>query len=1350
MNDHGVSRSSHVISSACVTRSIKYIFRNADVILMSISSRLSLHGVHSRNRARLRVRRVWVAVVVVALMACVPSTAFAEGDVPASAEPIGSSNGTSALTSVSVSTPADTRRGDLLIASVARSASGMSLVPPGWKRVIATTATPDLRTTVFWRRAEQDGEKAYSFVATTVSPVAAEIAVYRGAGVIDSPKGQIGSETSVPQVALTTKRAGDLVHVVFSHASQSMLDFAFDMQFPGTVNASGFQAVTDSSPSVSVISGRSNQGFESAGMVSDATPLTLLKAASKTVGIGMLVSADSTPAVGAFGKAIVDNAYVSGTFSVQGTATDTESKIARVTVTYSGPSSGTVCEVTTGARAFKCPWNTLSMTPGTYTLRLEVQDNARNTPHVVTRTVEVGPPRATLGKLPFKRLTGSEYQVASGTSLYFNPSQAGSFRMSIKASAKEAKVTQVQFPAPPSGWTISAAADTVAPYEAVYSWAAGAASPGEMAVVAQTDKGGYSTFPYTVVADATPPTAPTPIVTVMTGGIKASIVLGASTDAGAGSLLRQLQRRTSSVSSGVCGTYGEWTTVSAAASVGTIVNTLPTGSGCAEYRMLLADKLGNEGFVIADKPAKFGPDSVVPDLSPPSASISTIATILTGSATISGTASDDSKVESLALSYTGPAAGTICSLTVVSANWSCPWDTSALADGAYTVKVDVVDLASKKTTVTATATIDRQGPTASFAGIDVVSGGSFVAAVPGTNTVAFNPQQPVSFKVRVNAENVGGSIASVMFPAPGQGWTPASPTADSTPPAPYEMTYTYAGGTGASPGGTLNIVVTDNAGRTTNVPLVLTSDVAPPTGSSLSYANGWSNAVSASITLNPGSDAGSGIGDIKLERSVASNTSGACETFGQFNVVATSPVSPYADTTIASANCYRYRLIITDRVGNATTVNPGTTLKVDTVAPTGTISFSPTSPFSDHETLSGTSSDSLSGVQKVDVKYSSVGNGSPTNGTICTTSQIYWTCEWNTAVLPDGSYTILLEVVDQAGNANSWMISRNVVLDNSGPVASLAGFSEVSGGQFTHAPPGGSVMFYNPQGSASFTVLVNAQDAGSGMDRVQFPAPGAGWTPAAPANDSTAPSPYEATYGFMTPAGNSPGVLTALAFDSGGKSTPVTFTLTKDEELPVGGSVMYADTPTKSMSVPISITSPTDALSGVGSVVLERRVANYSNKTCGTFGPFVILMSSPAATYTDNAVIGGSCYEYRLAVRDHVDNYRPFSSPNTVRVDTAAPTGTISSTPMGPVGGIATLSGTAEDTHSGVASVKLAYSLGATSGTICTLSTLTAGGWSCPWSTGGLPKGTYTLMLEVTDAAGNREAAPVSRTIQVV
>ncbi len=112
-------------------------------------------------------------------------------------------------------------------------------------------------------------------------------------------------------------------------------------------------------------------------------------------------------------------------------------------------------------------------------------------------------------------------------------------------------------------------------------------------------------------------------------------------------------------------------------------------------------------------------------------------------------------------------------------------------------------------------------------------------------------------------------------------------------------------------------------------------DSTAPSVTAPSVTAGFYTALSVAVALNGGTDGGSGVnaGSSVVERDEAplDNGDGSCDAFpGSWSTVTLSGGN---DTTVVSGKCYRYRELLTDRVGNQGASGASTTAKVDTSAP---------------------------------------------------------------------------------------------------------------------------------------------------------------------------------------------------------------------------------------------------------------------------------------------------------------------------------------------------------------------------------------------------------------------------------
>jgi hypothetical protein len=203
------------------------------------------------------------------------------------------------------------------------------------------------------------------------------------------------------------------------------------------------------------------------------------------------------------------------------------------------------------------------------------------------------------------------------------------------------------------------------------------------------------------------------------------------------------------------------------------------------------------------------------------------------------------------------------------------------------------------------------------------------AAILSGTTVYYNGAAAGSFTLTNAVADTGSGPASSSTAALGgtsTGWS-ATPSTASTPTGgPYQSSvFSWAAGTTGSP--TEVVTGRDLANNTATTTLTFVNDSTAPTGS-ISYGDGYQVGKYVTVTFS-GSETGSGISTTLLQRSSASFINGACSTFGAFATIATSAASPYTDNTVANAQCYVYRYVQTDRVGNSSTATSSSVAWVD-------------------------------------------------------------------------------------------------------------------------------------------------------------------------------------------------------------------------------------------------------------------------------------------------------------------------------------------------------------------------------------------------------------------------------------
>jgi hypothetical protein len=205
----------------------------------------------------------------------------------------------------------------------------------------------------------------------------------------------------------------------------------------------------------------------------------------------------------------------------------------------------------------------------------------------------------------------------------------------------------------------------------------------------------------------------------------------------------------------------------------------------------------------------------------------------------------------------------------------------------------------------------------------------------GAGTAIFYRPGAASGGFTVNAtsaDTTSGSTGYVFPTLPG-GWSGSSGGTGV-------HNYSWSPANPTAPSGGQAVTATNNAGGQSSTSFTATPDSAAPSGGTVTYPDGYSSAATVSVGFTQGTDAGAGLAGASgfLQRSTATLTNGICGTFSAFTTFATNPTSPQsaAQTT---GNCYQYRYLVSDNLGNQATYSSANVVKVDTQAPTNALSL---------------------------------------------------------------------------------------------------------------------------------------------------------------------------------------------------------------------------------------------------------------------------------------------------------------------------------------------------------------------------------------------------------------------------
>ena len=261
------------------------------------------------------------------------------------------------------------------------------------------------------------------------------------------------------------------------------------------------------------------------------------------------------------------------------------------------------------------------------------------------------------------------------------------------------------------------------------------------------------------------------------------------------------------------------------------------------------------------------------------------------------------------------------------------------------------------------------------------------------------------------------------------------------------FTYTDSGGSGIASGTPVTCNITTEGSVQTcsvtpnvcdavgncNTTLVTSNganiDKTAPTSGSIAYTNGYFTSASVPLTVNDGTDGGSGISTATrtFQRQSATLLLGICGIYGSFSPITPDPTVAYpnfTDATVVSGNCYKYEYQVSDTAGNQATYTSGNAARIDTSTPSTPGTPSTTNP-------NNSSSQNWTWIAATDA-ISDVANYLwRTTGTAITSGSSAVNSVATT--LGDGLYNFFVKAVDTAGNQGSESSVTNVRVDTTAP-----------------------------------------------------------------------------------------------------------------------------------------------------------------------------------------------------------------------------------------------------------------------------------------------------------------------------
>jgi hypothetical protein len=507
--------------------------------------------------------------------------------------------------------------------------------------------------------------------------------------------------------------------------------------------------------------------------------------------------------------------------------------------------------------------------------------------------------------------------------------------------------------------------------------------------------------------------------------------------------------------------------------------------------------------------------NVTVDLNPP---VSTITKPGNGGAiyylpyTITGTATDTSSgVQGEQISIDG---GSWIPVTLNSGTWSYAL---ALSDGSHTIAYYATDKAGHvEATHNATFTVDTTDKTAPTSTITSPVSGAYVGGGNTCTITGTASDTGDSGLQRVDVSTDGGNH-----------WYAATGTAS------WSYTWTPLPSSGSY---TIKSRAVDNATNTeTQSPSIsVTIDKTTPTSAiTLPGAGADIGAVPNPyiITGTATDTGGAGLSGVDVSTDGGSTWKGPVDGVTDTSLNHNWTSWSYSWTLPANGSC-TIKTRAVDNANNFEVVGTGRPVTVDKTLPSSTIS-SPAMGANlkgTSYTISGTASDNLSGISKVEVgiTLSSWGGTNPTTW-YTATGTTSWSYTWT---LPaDGSYAITSRAVDKATNTETPSSVSVVNVDNTPPTSTI-----------TFPPSSGYV------GGSKLTITGEANDNVSGVSKVEV-----GITPNGGSTTwYTATGAYDWSYSWTLPASGTFTIKSRATDYAGNVETPVTsISVTIDKTKPI-------------------------------------------------------------------------------------------------------------------------------------------------------------------------------------------------------
>ncbi|MEX5271590.1 Ig-like domain-containing protein [Kocuria sabuli] len=385
------------------------------------------------------------------------------------------------------------------------------------------------------------------------------------------------------------------------------------------------------------------------------------------------------------------------------------------------------------------------------------------------------------------------------------------------------------------------------------------------------------------------------------------------------------------------------------------------------------------------------------DWTAPTVSLASPGSTVTGTVTLSATASDaESGIAGVEIQYQPSAGGTWESICTVTASpYSCDWTTTTVTDGSYALRAVATDRAGYTAVSSSVGTLVANRSTVFLTDPGEVLRGSVQLTATVVHSGSTAPA--VRFEYIATGTATWRTACTALSGQSSCAWSTTGLNGD------FDLRAVAVSGSTTTFSAVRAEVLVDNT-----APAVTMTDPGTPLSGIRTFA--------ATAT-----DADSGVSQVVLQHAPSGSST--------YTALCTTVEPPYScryDTTKLPDGTYSFRAVATDAAGNTTTSAAVVNRKVDNTVSSVSLE-DPGTYLSGVETLTA-AANSTAGVTSVQIQYAPTGGTAFT--TVCTDTTAPYTCDWATTAVADGVYDLRAVLTDGSNRVTTSALLTGRHVDN--------------------------------------------------------------------------------------------------------------------------------------------------------------------------------------------------------------------------------------------------------------------------------------------------------------------------------